>query len=144
LFPNKTIQTPSQSPTDPFREGPSRGLLAYVDSEPRRTGAQEPKHRRAYCLVDTTKGPCIHSVNPTTGELVATYEEASTHVVGSQIETAQRLQLEWKQTTVAHRRDRLLRLATILGERNDDLASLMATEMGKPVTQGRAEVEKCA
>jgi succinate-semialdehyde dehydrogenase/glutarate-semialdehyde dehydrogenase len=61
-----------------------------------------------------------------------------------QIETAQRLQLGWRQTAITHRRDRLLQLATILDERRDDLARLMASEMGKPVRQGRAEVDKCA
>ena len=54
------------------------------------------------------------------------------------------MQLGWRQTAIAHRRDRLLHLATILEERRDDLARLMASEMGKPVTQGRAEVDKCA
>jgi succinate-semialdehyde dehydrogenase/glutarate-semialdehyde dehydrogenase len=38
----------------------------------------------------------------------------------------------------------LRRAATLLRERADDHAVGMAREMGKPVSQGRAEIEKCA
>ncbi|QJE96400.1 NAD-dependent succinate-semialdehyde dehydrogenase [Luteolibacter luteus] len=38
----------------------------------------------------------------------------------------------------------LRRAADLLEERKDEFARLMAEEMGKPVAQGRAEVEKCA
>ena len=42
-------------------------------------------------------------------------------------------------------RSALLRTAAgLLRERRDELARLAALEMGKPVTQGRAEVDKCA
>jgi succinate-semialdehyde dehydrogenase/glutarate-semialdehyde dehydrogenase len=37
-----------------------------------------------------------------------------------------------------------MRAAALLRERTEALATLMADEMGKPVTQGRAEVGKCA
>ena len=38
----------------------------------------------------------------------------------------------------------MTKAAAILRSRTEDLARLMALEMGKPVRQGRAEVEKCA
>jgi acyl-CoA reductase-like NAD-dependent aldehyde dehydrogenase len=36
------------------------------------------------------------------------------------------------------------RAGALLRERKEDLARLMALEMGKPLAQGRAEAEKCA
>jgi succinate-semialdehyde dehydrogenase/glutarate-semialdehyde dehydrogenase len=38
----------------------------------------------------------------------------------------------------------LRKAAGLLEERQDDLARMMAEEMGKPVTQGKAEAVKCA
>jgi succinate-semialdehyde dehydrogenase/glutarate-semialdehyde dehydrogenase len=51
---------------------------------------------------------------------------------------------EWRATGFPHRSQILRRAAALLEERKDALARLMALEMGKPVTQGRAEVDKCA
>lgn len=45
---------------------------------------------------------------------------------------------------MAQRGDALRRAADLLEARQDDFARLMAEEMGKPVTQGKAEVVKCA
>jgi succinate-semialdehyde dehydrogenase/glutarate-semialdehyde dehydrogenase len=50
----------------------------------------------------------------------------------------------WRTTNFAERAERMHRAAALLRERQDELARLMAVEMGKPITDGRAEVEKCA
>ncbi len=86
----------------------------------------------------------MQSIDPTTGEVIATYPETTGEEVARHLETAKRLQREWARTPVTQRREPMLRLAAILEERRDELATLMAREMGKPVTQGRAEVDKCA
>ncbi len=44
---------------------------------------------------------------------------------------------------VAERAAALLRAAGLLADRQEELARLMALEMGKPLAQGRAEIEKC-
>jgi succinate-semialdehyde dehydrogenase/glutarate-semialdehyde dehydrogenase len=44
---------------------------------------------------------------------------------------------------VAERSAALLRAAELLAVRQEELAHLMALEMGKPLAQGRAEIEKC-
>jgi len=60
------------------------------------------------------------------------------------IETLKRgFQVLWKMT-FAERKAGLQRLAGLLEERQGNLARLMAEEMGKPVTQGKAEAVKCA
>ena len=84
------------------------------------------------------------SIDPTTGETVATYEVDDDATVVAAIETAHQRHLEWRTTSFATRADHLHRVADALDERRDELAALMAAEMGKPVTGGRGEVDKCA
>ncbi len=86
----------------------------------------------------------MQSISPTTGEVIATYEETAPAEVASAVETAALLQEAWETTSLPHRAERMLRLANTLEERRDELAGLMATEMGKPIAQGRAEADKCA
>jgi succinate-semialdehyde dehydrogenase/glutarate-semialdehyde dehydrogenase len=86
----------------------------------------------------------VNSIDPTTGEIFASYTETTGEEAARHLETAQRLQREWATTPLSVRRDHMLRLADVLEARRDELAELMAREMGKPVTQGRAEADKCA
>src|SRR5262249_33493119 len=50
----------------------------------------------------------------------------------------------WARASFAERAAPLARAAELLRARVEPLAALMAAEMGKPLAQGRAEVEKCA
>ncbi len=50
----------------------------------------------------------------------------------------------WKQAPLSFRQECFTRLSTLLEARIQDLARLMAQEMGKPIHQGIAEIEKCA
>ncbi len=86
----------------------------------------------------------IASVSPADGRLLAEYEETSPEDVATHIETAARLQREWERTTFAERAEPMNRLAELLDLERDEIAVLMAQEMGKPLAQGRSEVEKCA
>jgi succinate-semialdehyde dehydrogenase/glutarate-semialdehyde dehydrogenase len=89
------------------------------------------------------KGIDVKSIDPTTGQVVATYTETTPEEVSHHLATAATLQKSWATTALSHRRDHMLRLAGILEHRADELAELMALEMGKPLAQGRAEAEKC-
>lgn len=51
---------------------------------------------------------------------------------------------QWRRIKAAERCDRLNELGRRLLARRGELAVLMASEMGKPVTQGLAEIDKCA
>ena len=86
----------------------------------------------------------ISSISPTDGRVLAEYEETSPEEVTRHIETAARLQQEWETVSLAERSTPMLRLAELLEASKEELALLMADEMGKPVAQGRAEVDKCA
>ncbi len=86
----------------------------------------------------------MRSINPTTGEVITEFDETSPEDVLRQIEVCANLQREWAHTSVVERRELMEALAEILVIRREALAVLMANEMGKPVAQGRSEVDKCA
>ncbi|MGB6994910.1 MAG: NAD-dependent succinate-semialdehyde dehydrogenase [Thermoanaerobaculia bacterium] len=84
------------------------------------------------------------SINPTTGEEIASYTEMTSdeveEVVGATHESFQ----SWRQTPFAERSRLLAAAAAVLEEERDHHAELMVREMGKPILQARAEVDKCA
>jgi succinate-semialdehyde dehydrogenase/glutarate-semialdehyde dehydrogenase len=86
----------------------------------------------------------LKSVDPATGALIQEYEEASEDAVAQALATAEQAFPAWRAQTFADRARVAGRTATLLRERADELARLMAAEMGKPLPQGKAEAEKCA
>ncbi|HEX5043309.1 MAG TPA: aldehyde dehydrogenase family protein, partial [Candidatus Polarisedimenticolaceae bacterium] len=84
------------------------------------------------------------SVNPSTARTIERYPEMSPAEVDAALDAAREDWLVWKETSFEHRASLMREAAALLGARKDELARLMAEEMGKPVRQGRAEVEKCA
>jgi succinate-semialdehyde dehydrogenase/glutarate-semialdehyde dehydrogenase len=86
----------------------------------------------------------ISSTSPTDGRLVAEYEETPQADVEKHIETAANLQADWEQTAIGDRAKPMRRMAELLEVNREELARLMADEMGKPVAQGLGEVDKCA
>ena len=86
----------------------------------------------------------LTSTNPATGETFQQYEEHSPDEVAAFVEQCHEQHLEWRRTTFEHRAGILRAVADRLDERVEELARLMAEEMGKPITGGRSEAEKCA
>jgi succinate-semialdehyde dehydrogenase/glutarate-semialdehyde dehydrogenase len=86
----------------------------------------------------------LRSVNPATDELVREYPESSPEQVRRALASALRAFEDWRRTSFEERATPLRKAADLLEERRDELALLMAIEMGKPLAQGRSEAEKCA
>ncbi|WP_101297380.1 NAD-dependent succinate-semialdehyde dehydrogenase [Halegenticoccus soli] len=86
----------------------------------------------------------MESINPATGEVVDTYEEPSDDDIEEALRRASQTADSWAETSFADRRTLMNEAADVLRGRTDQYAELMAEEMGKPITQGRSEVEKCA
>ncbi|WP_426062124.1 NAD-dependent succinate-semialdehyde dehydrogenase [Hymenobacter sp. B1770] len=86
----------------------------------------------------------IESYNPHTGRVLRRFSAYTWPKTERILDQAHRAAAKWQTTSFAHRAEILRRAAELLRERQDDLARLMALEMGKPVTDGRAEVQKCA
>lgn len=86
----------------------------------------------------------IQSINPATGEKIKSYTLHTTEEVSKKIDAVNHAWLSWKDSSFETRSKLLNRMAEVLISRKAELAKLMALEMGKPITQGAAEVEKCA
>jgi succinate-semialdehyde dehydrogenase/glutarate-semialdehyde dehydrogenase len=83
-------------------------------------------------------------VNPATGETVREYAETAPAAVSAALELADRAFLGWRARPFADRAAIMRAAGARLRARAAGDARLIAIEMGKPVAQGRAEVEKCA
>jgi succinate-semialdehyde dehydrogenase/glutarate-semialdehyde dehydrogenase len=64
--------------------------------------------------------------------------------ISSLLEAASKAQVGWAELPLEARAERMNRAAEILFEQRETLAELMAKEIGKPLSEGRAEIEKCA
>lgn len=84
------------------------------------------------------------STSPTTGEEIARYEAHDSDAVEAAIRLADAQHRSWRSRPFDERSGVLHAIADELENDRDDLASLMADEMGKPLTAGQSEVEKCA
>jgi succinate-semialdehyde dehydrogenase/glutarate-semialdehyde dehydrogenase len=86
----------------------------------------------------------IQSINPATGKLIKSYDDMSPADIKETISKSHKTFLGWRQTAVSQRADHMCQAAALLREQANELAQLMAEEMGKPIKDGRAEAEKCA
>jgi succinate-semialdehyde dehydrogenase/glutarate-semialdehyde dehydrogenase len=89
-------------------------------------------------------GGTIQTVNPATGQAGKSYDEISIEDALAAAAAAHQTFLKWRRTSFADRSAVIHKAAEILRARKDEFARLMTEEMGKTVTDGRAEVEKCA
>jgi succinate-semialdehyde dehydrogenase/glutarate-semialdehyde dehydrogenase len=86
----------------------------------------------------------VTTVDPSTGRPLATYEETTAEELHALLDRARSAAEGWRNTPPTERANGLRRLAVALRERQEVLASLATAEMGKPLLESRAEVEKCA
>jgi len=86
----------------------------------------------------------IESINPTTGEVLKTFAEMSPAEVDGALTDAQAAYREWRKTSLAERSERLRAAAGYLRAHRAELAKLATLEMGKPIVQAEAEVDKSA
>lgn len=86
----------------------------------------------------------VNSINPANGQVIQSYQTHSSKEVGEIIKLTQQTWEKWRDTTFSLRSECLCAAAKILQNRKEELAILMALEMGKPLQGGHAEIDKCA
>jgi succinate-semialdehyde dehydrogenase / glutarate-semialdehyde dehydrogenase len=84
------------------------------------------------------------SINPANDQQLALYETHSHEQVDRLIAKASAAYLRWRSKSITERGALMKSAATVLRSQQKDYSLLMTREMGKPVKQARAEIEKCA
>ena len=92
----------------------------------------------------TTQKEFFETVNPATEEVENTYEKHSSEDVEEILTEADETFNEWNTKRIEERESLLSEAADVLRDRKREYAETMTCEMGKPVSQSVAEVEKCA
>ena len=98
----------------------------------------------AFAVPDPMGGARLRSVNPATGEEIESFAEFTAKEVDACVAKAEAAFRNWRGTPFKDRAERLRAVAEVLRRHAREYAETMAREMGKPVRDGAAEVEKCA
>lgn len=97
--------------------------------------------------VDGGTGPgsqTVRTVNPATGEVLAEYRLWDEDRITPAIDLAWQRWQDWRLVPAADRALALGRVADAISSRREALAQSLTSEMGKPITAARAEVDKTA
>ncbi len=86
----------------------------------------------------------IQTINPTSGEVLETFEPFSQQQINQALDQAHQAFLRWRTMTFAERAKHLHSVASHLRDHKTALARIAVLEMGKSITEAEAEVEKCA
>lgn len=86
----------------------------------------------------------LKSINPYTEEVNWEYDTFSFEECEAHIKKSRESFLEWSSLSVEERTKYLAKAAEVLRKNFDFYAEIITKEMGKPIKQSRAEVQKCA
>lgn len=86
----------------------------------------------------------IISQSPATDEVFARFDELTSDELEGKLISARSAFLNWRKTNFEERAVLMKKVAVKLREQKNDLAVLMAQEMGKVLKAGQGEIEKCA
>ncbi len=86
----------------------------------------------------------IRSVNPATGDILASFEPLSDDGLEDRLRRAEAAFGAWRRVSLAERALRIGRAAEVLEAEKESLGRLMTLEMGKPLRAAVEEAAKCA
>ncbi len=85
----------------------------------------------------------LKSINPSNKEILKEFREDSQKEIEDKIKKSTRAFDNWKNITFKKKRFLLKNVGKILRKNKSKYAKIMTIEMGKPISQSEAEVEKC-
>jgi len=85
----------------------------------------------------------IKSINPYTKKIIGEYESFSDQKIDQLIAEQQESFQRWRLFSFAKRSKPVIKLAGLLKKHENELASLVTSEMGKPISESVAEIRKC-
>ncbi|MGB6976864.1 MAG: NAD-dependent succinate-semialdehyde dehydrogenase [Gammaproteobacteria bacterium] len=86
----------------------------------------------------------LQAINPTTNEVISEHAVLTSEQITNILQQTHAAFDKWRKLDFSERSRPMRQAAQVLRKDSERYARLMAEEMGKPLTQGRAEVEKCA
>ncbi|PIR37196.1 MAG: succinate-semialdehyde dehydrogenase [Alphaproteobacteria bacterium CG11_big_fil_rev_8_21_14_0_20_39_49] len=86
----------------------------------------------------------MKSINPYSNEIISSYDKMKDREVLSIIESMHSAFLKWKNYTFPEKSKLMRQAADILRKHKEEYAELITCEMGKPINESKAEIEKCA
>lgn len=86
----------------------------------------------------------MESINPATEEVMARYPLHTPDQVDGALDSARSAFLSWSKTPMTERAGLMRKAASYMRAHKTRLAALITAEMGKPIADAEAEIEKCA
>ena len=86
----------------------------------------------------------FESINPATEQVLARYAIMSAEALTVALEEARTTAMVWSRVEVELRAAMLERVAVLLDAKREEFAQLITAEVGKPIAEARAELDKCA
>ena len=86
----------------------------------------------------------IRSINPWNGEILQEYPSTTPAVVEKALALAEHCFDSWRSQSSLEKSYLFRQLAQLLRARKEELARLISLEVGKVISESRAEIEKCA
>ena len=86
----------------------------------------------------------VQTINPSTADNLNQYEVLNWKETKLMLDNAAQAFSQWRNTPILSRSQLMIHMAELLSQKKNELAILRANEMGKPLNQGKAEIEKCA
>lgn len=90
------------------------------------------------------KDRMVTSVNPYNGEELYRFSPLRREAIETCVDRADKAYDSWRKVPLEERCELLRRAGEVLLARKQSLARIITAEMGKPITQSVAEIEKCA
>ena len=84
------------------------------------------------------------SINPYTNQEVGQYTALTTQELNNKLEKSQKAFATWRKVPLSERTGLLKKAGQVLRDNVEEYAKMITLEMGKPIKESRAEVNKCA
>lgn len=86
----------------------------------------------------------ISSINPYNTDVLKEFSEYGYQKIENTLQVAERAFYNWSKTPFSYRRELMTKCADILDHKIEELSTIITLEMGKIITESRAEIKKCA
>jgi succinate-semialdehyde dehydrogenase/glutarate-semialdehyde dehydrogenase len=86
----------------------------------------------------------ISSINPYNSEVLEEFIEFRDHQIEQALKDGQKAFGDWSDTSFSYRQELMLKCADVLEKNIEKLSEIITLEMGKIISESRAEISKCA